>query len=299
MLSLHRLVPLSIASCLALAAPMTALPSASYAQALGISITVAPPPLPIYAQPTLPELGDIWVPGYWAWGGAGYYWVPGTWVAPPAVGLLWTPGYWAWVNGAYIWNAGYWGPTVGFYGGINYGFGYTGVGYLGGRWENGTFFYNQAVNNFGGRRIGNVYNAPVRAGTARVSFNGGKGGTNARPTAAPQEQHVGLTPLQAQHEQAAAGNRALRATVNHGRPAVAATPHPGTFTGPGVVRARGVTPASAGTARPPVAPHGAQPPHGALQHTTGQRAAPQHAAAPAHPTGQKPAPKGGDQHEHP
>ena len=26
-------------------------------------------------------------------------------------------------------NAGYWGPHVGFYGGINYGYGYGGVGY--------------------------------------------------------------------------------------------------------------------------------------------------------------------------
>jgi hypothetical protein len=24
-----------------------------------------------------------------------------------------------------LWNAGYWGPSVGYYGGINYGFGYT------------------------------------------------------------------------------------------------------------------------------------------------------------------------------
>ena len=49
----------------------------------------------------------------------------------PAVGLLWTPGYW--------------GPQVGFYGGVNYGYGYGGVGFGGGRWNGGNFNYNTAV----------------------------------------------------------------------------------------------------------------------------------------------------------
>jgi hypothetical protein len=47
----------------------------------------------------------------------------------------------------YVFNAGYWAPRVGFYGGINYGFGYAGVGYQGGYWNNGAFFYNSAANN--------------------------------------------------------------------------------------------------------------------------------------------------------
>ena len=29
-----------------------------------------------------------------------------------------------------LWHAGYWGPHVGFYGGVNYGYGYGGVGLL-------------------------------------------------------------------------------------------------------------------------------------------------------------------------
>jgi hypothetical protein len=36
---------------------------------------------------------------------------------------------------------------VGFYGGINYGFGYGGFGYEGGRWEGGYFSYNTYVNH--------------------------------------------------------------------------------------------------------------------------------------------------------
>ena len=69
------------------------------------------------------------------------------------------------------------GPTVGFYGGINYGFGYFGVGFVGGHWDHDHFFYNRTVNNFGHVHITNVYNAPVRNVSAtHVSFNGGRGG---------------------------------------------------------------------------------------------------------------------------
>src|SRR5882757_5667005 len=109
--------------------------SASLAQI--VSIVVAPPILPVYEQPPIPAAGYMWTPGYWAYGDDGYFWVPGTWVQPPSVGVLWTPGYWGWSNGVYAWNAGYWGPHIGYYGGINYGYGYVGTGYAGGYWSGG------------------------------------------------------------------------------------------------------------------------------------------------------------------
>ena len=119
-----------------LAAIMFAIPAASFAQiSVGIAVRIAPPVLPVYEQPLCPGEGYIWTPGYWAYGDDDYYWVPGTWVLAPRVGVLWTPGYWGWGDGGYFWHGGYWGPHVGFYGGVNYGFGYVGVGYLGGRWE--------------------------------------------------------------------------------------------------------------------------------------------------------------------
>ena len=55
-------------------------PAASYG-AVSVSITIAPPLLPVYSQPICPGEEYIWAPGYWAYGDYGYYWVPGTWVA--------------------------------------------------------------------------------------------------------------------------------------------------------------------------------------------------------------------------
>ncbi len=221
------------------------LPAVSQAGvAIGVSITLAPPALPVYVQPALPAPGYIWAPGYWAWGDDGYYWVPGTWVLPPEPGLLWTPGYWGWVDGAYLWHGGYWGPHVGFYGGINYGCGYTGVGFQGGYWRGGAFFYNRAVMNVGSVHVTNVYNQTVinNVTVNRVSFNGGAGGIQARPTphelSAEREHHFQPTSLQSHHQYAAFSNRELRASVNHGAPPVAATARPAVFSGRGVVAAR-------------------------------------------------------------
>jgi hypothetical protein len=156
---------------------------------------------------------------------------------------LWTPGYWGWGDRGYVFNDGYWGPEVGFYGGINYGFGYLGVGFVGGRWDNGHFFYNRAVANVNVNEIHNVYEDHVTTRTEnRVSFNGGNGGITARPTAqdeaAAHQRHIPPVAAQTQHVQAARSNQQMRASVNHGKPAVAATARPGAFTGGGVVAAK-------------------------------------------------------------
>ena len=204
---------------------------------VGISVGFAPPALPVYEQPVCPGEGYIWTPGYWAYDDEidDYYWVPGTWVLAPEVGFLWTPGWWGWGGEAFIFHEGYWGPVVGFYGGINYGFGYFGEGYEGGHWDHDHFFYNRAVTNVNVTIIHNVYNTTVvnRYGENRVSFNGGNGGINARPTpqqeAAARERHIPPVAAQTQHMQAARGNRELRASVNQGRPPIAATARAGDF----------------------------------------------------------------------
>jgi len=239
-------------------------PPAEYlAPAAGVAVTVqvAPPMLPVYAQPACPVAGYLWTPGYWAWAPEGYYWVPGTWVQPPAVGVLWTPGYWGFVGGAYLWHAGYWGPHIGFYGGVHYGFGYTGVGYAGGRWVGSSFAYNQSVTNVNVTVVHNTYHETVinNVTVNRVSYNGGPGGTAAAPTSqermAARDMHIPPTRMQQQHIQQAAANPALFAKANGGRPAIAATARPAVFSGAGMVRARGAaqtahTPHANAQARP-------------------------------------------------
>ncbi len=220
-----------------------ALPAASWAQ-VNIFVSIAPPPLPVYVQPPLPDEGYIWSPGYWAYDDGDYYWIPGTWVRPPSVGLFWTPGYWAWSNAGYRFHRGYWGPQVGFYGGVNYGYGYYGNGYQGGYWNRGAFYYNQSINNFGNRHVTRVYNKTVinNVTVNNISYNGGRGGVNARPSSREQnyarEKHIAPTSVQRQHAQAAIGNREQRASVNQGRPPIAATDRPGQFKGAAVVPAR-------------------------------------------------------------
>src|SRR5271165_6735409 len=195
---------------LLLALLMLAISAASFAQ-IGISISFGPPALPVYEQPPVPAEGYLWTPGYWAYGDDDYYWVPGTWVMAPEVGFLWTPGYWGWGDGGYVFYDGYWGPQVGFYGGINYGFGYFGHGFEGGRWDNGHFFYNRYVNNVNITEIHNVYNTKVVYNNDNhVSYNGGNGGINERPTpqeeAAAHERHIPPVAAQTQHIQAARSN---------------------------------------------------------------------------------------------
>jgi hypothetical protein len=149
-----------------------------------VSADVAPPPLPDDPQPVAPQDGYLWTPGHWYWRGAAYVWVPGAWIQPPTVGLLWTPGYWSFFDARYVFHPGYWGSHVGFYGGINYGYGYFGSGYAGGHWAGNSFYYNSSVTHLDPGVIGNIYaeSVPNRAANRTVSFNGGPGGTTAVAT---------------------------------------------------------------------------------------------------------------------
>ena len=141
---------------LMLAVLLSLIPASSYAGVF-ISVGFAPPVLPVYVQPACPEPGMMWTPGYWAYGDDGYYWVPGAWVPAPYVGALWTPPYWGWEGGLYVFHGGYWGPHVGYYGGVNYGFGYMGIGFVGGEWRGHDFAYNTAIVNVNRTVIRNTY----------------------------------------------------------------------------------------------------------------------------------------------
>src|SRR5215467_3958022 len=197
----------------------------SYSQE-NISAGFAPPDQPEYEQPPCPVAGYIWTPGYWGWGAGDYYWVPGVWVAPPRIGLLWTPPWWGFINGVYAFNAGYWGPTVGFYGGINYGYGYTGNGYWGGRWSGNTFQYNTAITRVNKTVINNTYvnnNFAKNVNATRTSFNGGNGGIKAEPNAEQRAalanaKREGPTSQQLERQKLASNNKNPRASVNKGKP---------------------------------------------------------------------------------
>jgi hypothetical protein len=249
-----------LARSVSLALGILAMAAASYAQiGIGISVRIAPPELPVYEQPICPGDGYLWTPGYWGYADDDYYWIPGTWVQAPEPGFLWTPGYWGWGGDAFLFHDGYWGPTVGFYGGVNYGFGFFGRGYEGGRWDGGHFFYNRNVNNVNVNIIHNTYNTTIINNNRtinRISYNGGTGGIDARATAeeeaAARGRHVGPVAAQTEHVQAARSNPQLRNSVNHGNPPIAATPRPGAFTDKGVVAGRG---GANNGAHPPVHPN--------------------------------------------
>ncbi|MGB7265605.1 MAG: hypothetical protein WBC92_08840 [Terracidiphilus sp.] len=191
-----------------------------------------PPALPDYSQPPDPGDGYIWTPGYWGWASTGYYWVPGAWVEPPYEGALWTPGYWGSSGGRYMFYPGHWGTHIGFYGGVNYGFGYGGTGYEGGYWNGGHFLYNRDYNNVNVNVVHNVYTYHVNraANTSRVSFHGGSQGVQRHPE--PQEKAAWHEPVaprmstQVQHAKSAQSNRGQFYSANHGRPPSAAVSKP-------------------------------------------------------------------------
>jgi hypothetical protein len=99
------------------------------------------------------------------------------------------------------------------------------------------------VMNVNVTEIHNVYSTNIVVNNnTRISYNGGNGGVDRRPTSeeegAARERHVGPVAAQTQHMQAARSDPQQRASVNMGRPAVAATARPGDFKGAGVVQAR-------------------------------------------------------------
>ncbi len=194
-------VSLGAVMALMIAAPLMGVTlgaTAAHAQFnVDVRIGYAPPPLPDYEQPPLPGPDYIWVPGYWD--------------LPPEQGLMWTPAWWGWDYGAYRFHPGYWGYEVGWYGGIDYGYGYHGHGWDGGHWDHGHVAYNRAVINVNNVRVNNIYYAPVPARQGpRVSYNGGAGGVTAQPR--PEDMrgmngpHIAPTQNQQQHMQQAARN---------------------------------------------------------------------------------------------
>ena len=198
-----------------------------------VSANVPPPAMPDYDQPECPTDGYLWQPGYWAYSPYrnDYYWVPGAWVAPPSAGVLWTPPYWGYEGSSYVFHVGYWGNHIGFYGGINYGYGYSGHGYYGGEWRGGRFNYNTAVVHVNTTVVHNTYvnttvinNVTINNHTSFV----GRGGVEAKPTpeevAASHETHIKPTAEQNANQLSARGNPNQFNKANGGGKPVFASP---------------------------------------------------------------------------
>ncbi len=220
---------------------LSLVPASSYAGVF-VSVGFAPPALPVYEQPPCPQPGWMWTPGYWSYGADGYYWVPGTWVPAPYEGALWTPGYWGFNTGMYMWHPGYWGRHVGYYGGVNYGFGYMGVGFVGGMWHGHNFAYNTAVMRVNERVIHTTYidRTVVVHNTIindrRVAYSGGPGGIRHDPRPeermAEHDQHTQRTEFQTQHMNSAMNDHNAYFHNNGGHPPNAAFDRPQEHGGP-------------------------------------------------------------------
>lgn len=255
---------------------------------VGMSITIPPPLLPVYVQPPMPAMGYVWTPGYWAYGTVGYYWIPGAWIQPPDVGLLWTPPYWGWNNGYYAFNPGYWGRHVGFYGGVNYGYGYGGNGYDGGRWNGQHFEYNRAANNFGSLHVVNTYQSNLTVvHHTNVSYMGGAGGLKTTPSAqnrqAEHDTHIQPTTEQVRHATATTANPKDASNHNNGHPANMTTPRSATLGEAGSQRP--ITETTAHPAERVARP--AAPAYAAQHAVPGQPTPIREPAAPAHPAAEQ------------
>jgi hypothetical protein len=159
-----------------------------------VSSATPPPPLPEEDQPPLPDDGLLWTPGYWYWRDRVYVWVPGLWTRPPRVGVLWTPGYWSMAGAVFVFHPGYWGPTVGFYGAVNYGHGYFGNGYTGGHWIGNSFAYNSAVNHLDAAVAHHTYAQSAAGQTPRgVQSYSAEASTGASNHAASQARSPAVT----------------------------------------------------------------------------------------------------------
>jgi hypothetical protein len=73
----------------------------------GGPVMVAPPPPPYETVGVAPVAGQVWINGYWGWGGNRHVWVPGRWEAPRA-GHSYVPHTWVREGRGWRQQPGYW-----------------------------------------------------------------------------------------------------------------------------------------------------------------------------------------------
>ena len=143
-----------IAAFLLVAIPAPTPPQ--FSVSVGATIGAPPPPLPVYAQPPLRRRTTSGTPAT----GAGERSVllgSGNLVAGASARPVLDAGVLASLARRLRLEPSYWGSSVGFYGGVNYGFGYYGTGFVAGVWAGNNFRYNTAVANVNRTVIHNTY----------------------------------------------------------------------------------------------------------------------------------------------
>lgn len=73
----------------------------------GEVVNVAPPAPQYEVVGVPPVVGQIWIGGYWGWGGGRHNWVPGRWSAPRP-GHGWVPHQWQRSGNGWRLNPGHW-----------------------------------------------------------------------------------------------------------------------------------------------------------------------------------------------
>ena len=82
-------------------------PAGGYGGGYGDVVYAAPPPPQQEVIGVAPIAGQIWIGGYWGWGGGRHQWVPGRWATPRA-GHVWVPHAWTRSGNGWRLNEGHW-----------------------------------------------------------------------------------------------------------------------------------------------------------------------------------------------
>lgn len=90
----------------------TVLAAPAVAQPPQVVPVYAPPPRhSLEREPTLHRPGFVWVPGYYAFNGAQYTWVEGSWARPPSPNSMWSAPQFTRRGRRMSYRAGFWTPA--------------------------------------------------------------------------------------------------------------------------------------------------------------------------------------------
>ncbi|WP_263368002.1 hypothetical protein [Edaphobacter bradus] len=75
---------------------------------IGVTIGTPPPPIQYEVAPPPPQVGYVWIGGYWTPNDGRYVWYPGRWVRPPYEDGEWRAARWEHGDHGWRYREGYW-----------------------------------------------------------------------------------------------------------------------------------------------------------------------------------------------